>query len=141
MAEYTFEGFDHTQYRNEVEERWGQDTYSRGDFWWSSMTADEQTAWRQRQRALTSDWAHAAEAGIEPASDEAQALAARQFEWLRGIPGVPGADSTGPPKEYFVALGDLYVADDRFAAKYGGQTGAEFVRDAMKVYADRNLSG
>ena len=80
MAEHMFEGFDHTQYRSEVEERWGQATYARGDVWWSSMTPTEQTEWRQRQRALASDWAHAAEAGVDPGSDEAQALAARQFD-------------------------------------------------------------
>ena len=31
------------------------------------------------------------------------------------------------------------MADERFAANYGGPEGATFVRDAMKVYADRNL--
>jgi len=31
------------------------------------------------------------------------------------------------------------VADERFAANYGGQAGAEFVRDAMTAYAERNL--
>ena len=33
-------------------------------------------------------------------------------------------------------LGELYVADERFAANYGGQAGAEFVRDALRIYAD-----
>lgn len=139
MAEKMFDGFDHTQHRDEVEERWGTDAYARGDAWWRSMSAAEKAAWQQRQSALAADWAQAAEAGIDPECDEAQALAARQFDWLRGIPGTPGADAAGPPKEYFVGLGEMYVADDRFAAHYGGQVGARFVRDAMKVYADRNL--
>ena len=30
----------------------------------------------------------------------------------------------------------MYVADERFAANYGGADGATFVRDAMKEYAD-----
>jgi hypothetical protein len=33
----------------------------------------------------------------------------------------------------------MYVADDRFAANYGGTAGAEFVRDTLRSYADRNL--
>jgi hypothetical protein len=33
----------------------------------------------------------------------------------------------------------MYVADPRFGANYGGQAGAEFVRDAMAAYAARHL--
>ena len=33
----------------------------------------------------------------------------------------------------------MYVADERFGANYGGEAGAEFVRDALRVYADANL--
>ncbi|MCU1480906.1 MAG: HTH-type transcriptional activator TipA, partial [Subtercola sp.] len=39
----------------------------------------------------------------------------------------------------FTWLGDSYVDDDRFAVNYGGKTGAAFVRDAMRVFADANL--
>ena len=51
----------------------------------------------------------------------------------------PGGGTSGPTKEYFTGLGELYVADPRFGANYGGQAGAEFVRDAMAIYAERNL--
>lgn len=139
MAEQMFDGFDHTQYRDEVEERWGKDAYARSDAWWRGLGADEKAAFQQRVARLASDWADAAERGADPAGDEAQALAQRQFEWLRGVPGTPGGGSTGPTKEYFTGLGDMYVADPRFAQNYGGTSGAEFVRDALRVYADRNL--
>ncbi len=33
----------------------------------------------------------------------------------------------------------MYVADERFAANYGGVDGASFVRDALTVYAEKNL--
>lgn len=36
-------------------------------------------------------------------------------------------------------LGDMYVADPRFGANYGGTAGAEFVRDALRAYADTHL--
>lgn len=139
MAENMFDGFDHTQYKEEVEERWGKDAYAKSDAWWRSMSADEKTAWQERQQTLGSDWMDAANRGIAPDSDEAQDLAQRHFDWLGGIPGTPGAGENGPTKEYFVGLAEMYVADDRFAANYGGTAGATFVRDAMKIYADRNL--
>jgi DNA-binding transcriptional MerR regulator len=139
MAENMFDGFDHTQYKDEVEERWGKDAYAKSDAWWRSMSADEKRAWQERQQTLGSDWIDAANRGLAPDSDEAQALAQRHYDWLGGIPGTPGAGGKGPTKEYFVGLAEMYVADDRFAANYGGTAGATFVRDAMKTYADRNL--
>ncbi|GAA4372490.1 TipAS antibiotic-recognition domain-containing protein [Agromyces bauzanensis] len=30
-----------------------------------------------------------------------------------------------PTKEYFLGLADMYLADERFAANYGGRAGAE----------------
>jgi DNA-binding transcriptional MerR regulator len=138
MAENMFDGFDHTQYKDEVEQRWGADAYARGDAWWRSMNDAEKARWMSRQQQLATDWSAAARSGAD--GPEAQALAQRQFDWLADIPGTPRAASTsGPSKEYFVGLGEMYVADDRFAAHYGGVEGATFVRDAMRVYADRNL--
>ncbi|WP_022883503.1 MerR family transcriptional regulator [Glaciibacter superstes] len=138
MAENMFDGFDHTQYKEEVEERWGKDAYAKSDAWWRGMSAEEKSAWLETQKQLGTDWIEAAQSGIAPDGDEAQALAQRRFDWLRGIPGTPEGGAHGPTKEYFVGLGEMYVADDRFAANYGGPFGAEFVRDAMKAYADRN---
>ena len=139
MAENMFDGFDHTQYKDEVEERWGKDAYAKSDAWWRSLSADEKAAWQQRVSQLSSDWIAASERGIDPAGDEAQALAQRHYDWLGGVPGTPGSGANGPTKEYFVGLAEMYVADERFGANYGGQAGAEFVRDAMTVYAERNL--
>ncbi|HET8795646.1 MAG TPA: MerR family transcriptional regulator [Arthrobacter sp.] len=146
MAEDMFNGFDHTQYKEEVEQRWGAEAYADGDKWWRSMSDAEKSDWQRHMQQLCADWSAAAERGVSPDSAEAQDLAQRQFDWLAGIPGTPGGGQGaqgggqgGPTKEYFVGLGEMYVADPRFGANYGGQTGAEFVRDAMTVYAERNL--
>lgn len=139
MVENMFDGFDHTQYKEEVEERWGKDAYARSDAWWRGMSAAEKTQWQDRAKRLGADWLAAAARGIAPDGDEAQQLAGRQFEWLRGIPGTPGGGAAGPTKAYFIGLAEMYVADDRFAANYGGRAGAEFVRDAMIAYAERTL--
>ncbi|MEJ3403650.1 MerR family transcriptional regulator [Rathayibacter sp. YIM 133350] len=139
MAENMFDGFDHTQYRDEVEQRWGKDAYARSDAWWRSKSEAEKKDWQARQEQLSSDWMAAAERGIDPSGDEAQALAARHADWLGSIPGTPGSEGGRPTKAYFIGLGEMYVADERFAANYGGPVGAAFVRDAMRVYAERSL--
>jgi DNA-binding transcriptional MerR regulator len=147
MAEDMFNGFDHTQYKDEVEERWGKDAYTKGDSWWRGMGADEKAAWKQRSQQLGQDWIAAAAAGIAPGSVEAQAIAWRHVDWLTGIPGTPASDAQGGAddhgrasiKEYVTGLGEMYVADPRFARNYGGADGAAFVRDALKIYAEENL--
>ena len=139
MAEDMLDGFDHTRYKEEVEQRWGADAYARSDAWWRSKTPAERKQWQERQKALAADWAAAADAGESPDGDVAQALAQRHFDWLADIPGTPGSDAGGPTREYLTGLGEMYVADPRFGANYGGTEGATFVRDALRVYADRNL--
>lgn len=142
MAEDMFNGFDHTQYKDEVEERWGKDAYARGDAWWRGMSADEKATWKQRSQKLGEDWIAAATSGISAGSAEAQAIAKRHVEWLTGIPGTPTADAAGSKahvKEYVTGLGEMYVTDPRFARNYGGADGAAFVRDALKIYAEANL--
>jgi len=168
MAEEMLNGFDHTVYREEVEARWGADAYAAGDNWWRSKTVEERAAWQAEQDALARDWAAAATAsaaskgadskgadsngadsqgansnGAEtaaagPASPHAQALARRQYDWLASVPGTPGYPQ-GPTKQYFVGLAELYAADDRFAASYGGPESAAFVRAAMLEFAEREL--
>lgn len=138
MAEDMFDGFDHTQYQDEVEERWGKDAYARSDAWWRGLSADEKTAFQDETAALARAWASAAESGVDAASDEAQELARRHVAWLGGIPGTPGAGAA-PVREYVVGLADMYVADPRFAKNYGGEDGATFVRDALHEYAARHL--
>lgn len=139
MAQEMFDGFKHTEYRSEVEEKWGADAYSRSASWWQSMTTDEKQSWQGAQRRLAADWAAAAEAGLDPRGAAAQALAKRQADWLGAIPGTPGGGTGTPTKAYFLGLAELYVADERFAANYGGTVGATFVRDAMSAYAQAQL--
>jgi DNA-binding transcriptional MerR regulator len=137
MAEEMFDGFDHTQYKEEVEQRWGKEAYAQSDRWWRSKTPEERREWQERQQRLAADWQAAAASGVSPESDEAQALARRHAEWLADIPGTPGYGTGAPLPAYLTGLGDMYVADPRFAANYGGTDGAAFVRDALRAYAAR----
>lgn len=134
MTEEMFDGFDHTRHRQEVEQRWGAQAYATSDAWWRGMADDERQAWQERTAGLAADWRAAAEAGTDPASDEAQALARRHVAWLTAVPGTPG-HGTGSPVEYVLGLADMYVADPRFAASYGGPSGAAFVRETLRHWA------
>jgi len=136
MAETMFDGFDHTVHREEVIERWGADTYATSDAWWRGMTTEEKKRWQAAAARLSSDWTDAAGRGIRPDSAEAQELAARHVAWLRGIPGTPAADG-GDLRGYVLGLADMYVADERFAANYGGGERAAFVRDALRHHVER----
>lgn len=138
MAEKMFSGFEHTVHQKEVEERWGQQSYAEGDAWWRAKSDDGKAAFVTQAADLGADWTAAAATGIAAESTEAQVLAARHVAWLAQAPG--GRDSDGKlSKDYVAGLGDMYVADPRFGRNYGGQAGAEFVRDALRVYADRVL--
>lgn len=158
MAEEMFDGFDHTKYQEEVQQRWGKDAYAAGDAWWRGMGTEEKAAWAERSGQLGADWTAAAQSGIPAGSAPAQELARRHVEWLRAIPGTPaarsattstdkgtttstdtGADAASDIKGYVAGLGEMYVADPRFAANYGGAAGAAFVRDALRIYAEDQL--
>ncbi|MFC7450462.1 MerR family transcriptional regulator [Rhodococcus daqingensis] len=138
MAEEVFDGFDHTRHKDEVIERWGEQAYEAGDRWWRGQTDEQRRDWQAALARLNSDWIDAEASGSAPDGERAQELARRHIEWLGGIPGTPGHGAP-PVKEYILGLGEMYVADERFAANYGGTRGAEFVRDALTVYVERNL--
>lgn len=131
MADEMFDGFDHTAHREEVTKRWGADAYATGDRWWRELGDDGRAAFQREVRELNADWTRLAAAGEAPESPAAQALAARHVAWLRSVPGTP--DDT---VAYVRGLGDMYVADPRFARNYGDEQGAVFVRDALRAWAD-----
>jgi TipAS antibiotic-recognition domain len=132
MPKKVFEGFDHTVYRDEVIERWGKDAYDRADGWWSSLSDEDKQKHQQTQVEVAAAYAAALKAGKTAGSDEVQQLTQRHVDWL--------SQAATPSKGYLLGLGEMYVADPRFAANYDkhGIGTAAFVRDAMIVHANRN---
>lgn len=133
MAEEVFDGFDHTQYEEEVSRRWGRDAYEKGDRWWRSLSAEEKQDFMDRQADIARAFGDAARDGLAADSDEVQAIARRHVEWL--------SSTTTPTKQYVTGLGQMYVDDPRFTVHYDkyGEGTALLVRDAITVYAERNL--
>jgi DNA-binding transcriptional MerR regulator len=136
MPEEVFDGFDHTQYKDEVIERWGREAYESSDRWWRSMSDQDKRAFQQTQLDIARDFGEARRGGFAPDSGEVQAITQRQYEWI-GV-GWQGRPLTA---EAFAGLGQMYVDDPRFGANYDvhGEGTAEFVRDAMRVFADTRL--
>ena len=143
MAQDMFDGFDHTQYRDEVEQRWGKEAYASSDAWWRAQYAAGQVGWKEQVAALNHDWITAFSSGVSPESDAAQELARRHVEWLSSVPGTPAAKaaSAADVRGYVLGLAEMYVADERFVANYGGAEGAAFVRDALTAYVEREFQG
>ena len=82
MAEEMFDGFDHTQYKDEVTNTWGADAYAKGDAWWRSKSKDEQRAYQDQHAAIAADYQAARDAGEPADSDTVQAIVARHVDWL-----------------------------------------------------------
>jgi DNA-binding transcriptional MerR regulator len=136
MAEEMLDGFDHTRYKDEVEERWGADAYAKSDSWWRSKSKDERREYQAQHKQIAADYAAAREAGDATGSESVQAIVARHVDWLNLAAEVTGGRITAARLRYY---GDMYVGDPRFGQNYGGQDGAEFVRDAFAHYADQSL--
>jgi DNA-binding transcriptional MerR regulator len=136
MADDVFDGFDNTQYKDEVIERWGREAYEKGNQWWRSLSADGKNRHRQQQLDIASEFGTAHAGGRTPDSDEVQAITRRQYEWV-----TIGWQGRRPTAAQFAGLGQMYVDDPRFTANYDkhGEGTVAFIRDAMKVYAERNL--
>lgn len=134
MPNEVFDGFDHTQYREEVIERWGQDAYDRGDRWWTSLSEKEKRQYQLTGTQIAREFAEAMRAGRAPGSAEVQEITRRHVHWLSQV--------VTPSKEYLTGLGEMYVADPRFAANYDTYAAgtAAFVRDAMAIYAERSYA-
>lgn len=96
MAETMFDGFHHTQYKDEVEARWGRTAYARSDSWWRSLSKDDRSIWAAQVAQLSADWVAAAhEPSVSIDSVTAQSLAERHLTWHSGVPGIPAADGEG----------------------------------------------
>ncbi|MBP2473735.1 DNA-binding transcriptional MerR regulator [Crossiella equi] len=136
MAAEVFDGFDHTRYEEEVTRRWGKETYARGDRWWRELGEDGRRAHFREQEEIATALAAAAASGKDAGDAEVQAVVARHYEWV-----VAGWQGRRPTAAQFAGIGELYVADERFTRNYEqfGAGTAEFIRDAMRVYAEREL--
>jgi MerR family transcriptional regulator, thiopeptide resistance regulator len=135
MARDMLDGFDHTQYKDEVEARWGAQAHADSDRWWRGLGAHGQQEFMAEHAAIAAAWAELQAAKVPADGAQAQALARRHHAWIAA-----GWGNTPPSADQLVGLSDMYVADERFAANYGGTEGATYVRDALAHFAITELT-
>lgn len=137
VADTMFNGFDHTQYKKEVEQKWGRQAYADSDAWWRSLSDGEKRAFQSEITDIAEGFAEASQRGLDVRSQEVQELTQRQYEWVG-----TGWGGTQPSAEAFIGLGQIYVDDPRFGATYTseGRNYATYVRDAMTAYAEDRLT-
>ena len=135
--EELYQGFSKEQiesYETEARERWGStDAYSES---------------RQRVRNMSkAQWQAVKDQGDEatrllaglidrdPGDPEVQAAVAKHHAWIENFYSAPA--------ELYTGLGQMYADDLRFRATYDKYVPnlADFMRDAMAIYADTALSG
>ncbi|MBU4215130.1 MAG: MerR family transcriptional regulator [Actinobacteria bacterium] len=132
--EEVFAGVDETRYEAEVRERWGDEAWERSAKRRDQMSEDQRRCDDERSLDINAALREAATCGDDPTGASFQALIAAHHRWVTDFWGgrAPDADS-------YAGLSELYVADVRFAATYGGQHNAEVIRAAMQVWIAANL--
>ena len=128
-----FEGFDESKYEEEARQRWGHtEQYAQSQKRWSSYSAEKKEAIKEEGGSITVRMV-GTDSMVQPEDPDVQAAVGDYYAYLN---------------RYFYTcdlsflrnLADMWVADPRFAVNYERirEGGAEFVRQAVHVYCDRN---
>ncbi|MEZ4769799.1 MAG: MerR family transcriptional regulator [Caldilineales bacterium] len=134
--EELYEGFSKEQiesYQNEARERWGStDAYQESQRRVRNMSKAQWQAVKDQGDEATRLMAGLM--GRDPADPEVQAAIARHHAWIENFYNAPA--------EMYAGLGQMYVDDPRFRAHYDAYAPdlADFMRDAMQIYADTVLT-
>lgn len=129
-----FAGIDQSQYEAEVRTRWGDGAWESTAKRRGQMSEEQRRSDDERSLDVNAALRNAADNGDAPASDSFQALIADHHRWVTDYWG-----GRSPDAEAYSGLSELYVADARFAATYGGQNNAEAIREAMRIWITTNL--
>lgn len=123
-----FEGFDPAQYEEEARARWGGDVVDESMRRWNAYPADEQARVAAEGEEIFSFVLEHMDEGI--GSAPVQRAMERLHNYVNRF--------WDCNDQAFRGLGDLYVADPRFRAKFEQMDPGmpEFLRDAMAYYCD-----
>jgi DNA-binding transcriptional MerR regulator len=138
--EELFDGFDpatQERYEADLVARYGEGVRSTIDESWrrvGSMSRSDAERMQAELAERDAAYAELLDAAVDPADPRVQRVTAEHHRWVCQF-WTPDADA-------FAGLGDLYVDHPDFRARYDAvRPGlAEFVRDAMAVYAVESLT-
>lgn len=134
-AEQLFDGFDQSQYEDEVRARWGHtEAYAESQRNLAAMSKDDLARIQAEEKALVAELAEVFRAGVPVDDPRTQALVERHHRWFCRF--------WTPTWETYVCIGNMYVEDARFTAHYDEHAPglAVYLRDAMQVYAQSQQS-
>ena len=119
-------------YAAEAQQRWPEQV-AESNRRLARLSADEQRELFVRGDQIAQALAVAMTSGATAEADAVQELIAQHFDWI--------CQFWMPSRDAYVGLGEMYVADERFKARYEQiATGlAEFLKDAMRLYANAHL--
>jgi DNA-binding transcriptional MerR regulator len=129
-----FEGFDESQYEDEVKERWGDTPqYAESQRKWKSYTKEQKDALKQQGGEITIRMVGTAE--NTPSDPAIQQAVADYYAYLIG-------NFYQCDVEFLRNLSDMWVEDPRFAVNYDRirEGGAAFVRQAVHIFCDHAKS-
>ncbi|MBU8785894.1 MULTISPECIES: MerR family transcriptional regulator [Bacillus] len=132
--EEKFAGFDFSQnpYEAEARERWGDEAIDKTKAHMAAMSEDERKAVERQFDAIYRKIACLRNGA--PDAEEAQEAIQEWYDFLNQNSGHHFSLET------FKCIGQMYVDDERFTKNIDqyGEGLAEFMRDAMAVFAERN---
>lgn len=128
-----FEGFDETQFEEEVNQRWGNTPqYAESQRKWGSYTDAQKRALKERMGEITRRMV-GTDPDLSPDDPGVQRAVNDYFEFLNQT-------FYACDLEFYRNLSSMWVEDPRFAVNYERirEGGAVFVRDAVHIFCDRN---
>ncbi|HAY85962.1 MAG TPA: MerR family transcriptional regulator [Chloroflexi bacterium] len=128
-----FEGFDETQYEEEAKQRWGHTSqYAESQKKWSSYSNEQKEAIKFEGGEITMRMV-GNDPGLSPDDPAVQAAVGDYYAYLNKY-------FYTCEVEFIRNLADMWVQDPRFAINYERirEGGAEFVRQAVHIFCDRN---
>lgn len=133
VTEELYEGFRKDPYAQEAQERW-PDNYAESQRRLKKLSKEQQQAVFDRGNQNHIDLAELFKAGLTADENKVQQVIARHYSWI--------CEFWTPNKDAYINLGEMYVADPRFAANYDKFAPglAVFMRDAMRIWANANLA-
>lgn len=142
-----FKGFDLQQY---LEKKPGYDKYVIEQGWATKEQLEKHDAqmtdndWQKAKHSmdeLAKLWLSAIEKKLVVQDPEVQQLTQQLYDWIKGAWSASPSNAKGPDKEQFIGLGQMYCENPDFRKMWDAYNPklAQYLADAMKVYADNKL--
>lgn len=131
-----FAGFNESDYEEEVEQRWGSTSmYAESKKKWASYSAEQKEELKAESGRLTIRMVGSG-SNAKPEDPDVQAAVGEYLAYINRYFYTCDA-------AFLRGLADMWVADPRFAANYERVRpgGAEFVREAVIIFCDRQAAG